>query len=819
MSVDEKTKAICIALLHANSEDSAIGVLKSHGLWENPKIWRDFGDNDNNYSTAGAQQSDPVAALVEKLVNSADARLTNECMMAGINPESDEAPRSVRQAVARFIERAHNISNDTVGRIENWTATERRENAKKITLAATGLRGSPCFSIADSGEGQTPDAVPNTFMSLNKSNKLRTPFVHGKFNMGGTGVFRFCGERSLQLLITRRNPAILASEKDGEMWSFTVVRRDDPTGGERSSVYRYLAPVDATDSRMGGVLRFKSDTLPIFPDANQAYAREAEYGSLIKLYNYKVKGRSNILMRDGLLSAVGVRLPNPALTIMFHECRDYEGKAGSFNTPFTGLVVRLSDDKTDNLEEGFPYSEIVTVNNQKLTVRVFGFKQGKAETYRSNADGVLFVVNGQTHGMLHSRFFGRNSVKLGNVADSLLAYVDCSEMDRRSQEELFMNTRESLADSEMRREIEKALERAFRSNPTLREFANKRRQEKLKNKLDNDKPLEETLKTIMQRSPSLASLFLRGERLSDAFKSAEVAPSVNFTGKEFPTFFRFSGKPSGFRLARNCEYGRSARIKFETDVESNYFGRPKEPGTYAVSCRRMSGGEQVPLQNHRMNLSNGTATLTVDLPASVHVGEQVVVELIVNDDNQTKPFLNVCDLTLVVKTERDPTQNPHVPKPPSDKPGEGQTAPSSVALPNATWVHEAEWETYGFDKFSGVKIEQVPTDDERRAYDFYVNADNFYLLNELKRAPIGTAGALREQFKVGMVLIGLALIHDSPESEDSDALASRVQASTRALSMMILPIINLLGDLNEDVRDTEYEIDQEDAQTDTLEDA
>ena len=240
--MSDDPKAVCLELLHAESEADVIEILRKQEYWEDEKVWRDFGDNDNNYSTAGAQQSDPVAALVEKLVNSADARLTNECMMLGIDPESDAAPRSVREAVGQLIEKAQNTSNETVGRIENWTASQRRENAQKITLAATGLRGSPCFSIADSGEGQTPDAVPNTFMSLNKSNKLRTPFVQGKFNMGGTGVFRFCGDRSLQLLITRRNPSILSGENDGDMWSFTVVRRDDPTGGERSSVIGISRP-------------------------------------------------------------------------------------------------------------------------------------------------------------------------------------------------------------------------------------------------------------------------------------------------------------------------------------------------------------------------------------------------------------------------------------------------------------------------------------------------------------------------------------------------------------------------------------------------
>jgi hypothetical protein len=69
----------------------------------------------------------------------------------------------------------------------------RRDVARGITLAATGVKGQegdPCLTIADQGEGQTPRKFPDTFLSLEKSNKLRIPFVQGKFNMGGTGVLQ-----------------------------------------------------------------------------------------------------------------------------------------------------------------------------------------------------------------------------------------------------------------------------------------------------------------------------------------------------------------------------------------------------------------------------------------------------------------------------------------------------------------------------------------------------------------------------------------------------------------------------------------------------
>jgi hypothetical protein len=134
--------------------------------------------------------------------------------------------------------------------------------------------------------------------------------VQGKFNMGGTGVLKFCGRRNLQLIVSRRNPKILRGRFDhpsDDQWGFTVVRREDPGDGRRSSVYTYLAPLGVLESKAlpghGGVLRFSSETMPIFPEGTNPYGREAEWGTLIKLYEYAATGfKSNILMRDGLLS-------------------------------------------------------------------------------------------------------------------------------------------------------------------------------------------------------------------------------------------------------------------------------------------------------------------------------------------------------------------------------------------------------------------------------------------------------------------------------------------------------------------------------------
>src|SRR5262245_33282020 len=286
---DAQLRALCLALMKADSEEEVIGLLKEAGLWDNKDLWRFYGDYENNYNTIGNQQGRPDAALVEKVVNAVDARLLNECLVRGIDPEGPQAPQSIRQAVAMFFDDHYNPDSPHAGQVKNWSNEKRTETARTLTLFATGAgakSGNPCFTISDNGEGQTPERMPDTFLSLTKSNKLRIPFVQGKFNMGGTGVFEFCGPNGLQLIVTRRNPAIPQGKfphASDTQWGFTVVRRENAGSGPvRNSVYTYLAPIGADlKPSQGGVLRFTADVMPIFPHGRKPYSRDSQWGTLI----------------------------------------------------------------------------------------------------------------------------------------------------------------------------------------------------------------------------------------------------------------------------------------------------------------------------------------------------------------------------------------------------------------------------------------------------------------------------------------------------------------------------------------------------------
>ncbi len=826
---DEQLKELCISLIQADTGTDVIDLLKKAGCWGRQEVWRFYGDYENNYSTIGTQQSRPDAALVEKLVNSVDARLMNECLMQDTLPESPAAPQSIREAVALFFESAQKPSSTHTGLIREWPDSMRTEIARGITLSATGATardGSLCFSVSDCGEGQTPEAMPNTFLSLTETNKMRIPFVQGKFNMGGTGVLRFCGKHNLQLVVSRRNPDILKgklSHPSDTQWGFTIIRREDPEGNRRSSVYTYLAPVGAENNHgKGGVLRFSAETMPIFPDGRNAYSRTSAWGTLIKLYEYSATGyRSHILRKDGILGRIDLLLPDIALPMRLHECRSsYRGHEGSFETTLTGIKVRLEDDKAENIEHGFPDSSPINVMGEEMTVTIYAFKKGRADTYRKN-EGIIFVVNGQTHGYLTQDFFTRKKAgSFSYLADSLLVVVDCSGLSGRAREDFFMNSRDRLSGGELRIEIERALEELLKNHSGLRELKERRRREEIAAKLDDSKPLEDILESLLKHSPTLSALFLQGKRISTPFKTLQAQTKEGpYEGKKFPTYFKFRGKNYGVELHRECHINMRCRIIFETDAANDYFSRDVDRGEFRLTMIKGGAEASVPVRNYILNLQNGIASLSFNLPEDACTSEELHLLSIVSDASRIAPFEN--RFTIKVTEAAKPSEGSSTRrKPPSDKEGQEREMPSGIQMPNIRLVDEADWpnRTPPFDQYTALRIkhagQQDPNDgngDAPDIYDFFINMDNLYLKSELKAGGKEDPEVIRARFKYGLVLVGLALLQQDAQNKkrsggDNDEepeenghkenIESRVEAVSKALAPIIVPMIDSLGALD-----------------------
>ena len=785
-----KYDELCLALMRADSTDEVVGLLQRAGYWDAQEVWRSLGDNPGNLSIVANQQSDPVAALAEKLTNAVDARLINACLEAGADPEDLEGPDSPRAAVARFVDRKSLEAEKYGGDVWDWPSRERSLHAEKITVAVTGgaKRSPACVSIADAGEGQGPSMFPETLCSLASSNKDRIPFAQGRYNMGGSGALRFCGPKHLQLVVSRRNPHIAApSTDDAGMWGFTVLRREPPRPGHKNSVYTYLAPMGAQAAPgRGEVLRFDAPTLAIFPDDSQASTRAAsvpcgrdsEHGTFVKLYDYlPVLSKRGVCATHefSLLRRLEVCLLDLALPAKVYDCRAPGTSPGNptNSVAMYGLANRLDRHQESGeataMEPGFPDRQALRVEGQEVVVTVYAFglgtdKSPKARMYRSSDYGVAFSLNSQTQARRSWQFFHRKEVGLSLLSSSLLVHVDCTALSPQARDDLFMASRDRIADTGFSKILIAELSKALRDNPKLKELKERRTRELAAGSADAAEAAERVIRSLYDQDRDLLRFLLEGRRLPMPSPPPEPEPCV---GKRHPTYFRHSKNPRDRHVHRQVVAGNSCTLMFHTDAVDDYFTRDIDPGDWDLRLITETPPHADDtwgmLESSRMLLRSGDAQLTVTV-SDAQPGDTYRYELIVNDKTMLTRFAN--EFTLEFLDKKTPP-----PKPPPP--------PRHYKLPEMKPVIRADWNSMSppFTETTAVRVYGNGTDSKGNdVYDWFWNEDNASLVSETRRAArsrrAGEAELIRSTFYQAMLLTGVSALrtHErmNRQREDTD---------------------------------------------------
>jgi len=760
----DQARALCLQLLHAETEESVIEVLRQQGFGDDRTAWMPYGDIPNNRGIVGNQQSSPVAALVEKLVNSFDAVLTAECFRKGIDPMGSQAPHTMREANELLL-------GVPGGRISNLDpGTSRTQLAERIQLVACGTKESPCYLIIDDGEGQSPEQFPRTFLSLLRENKTRIPFVQGKYNMGGTGVLQFAGTNSFQLIISHRQPDLLqtSSDSSSRQWGFTLIRRLEPGPEQPQSTYVYLAPG-------GQVPSFFADSLMVRP-GRYPYAYEGllDSGTCIKLWNYKLPGRLKTLSTLDLRYALERHLPEPALPIRIYERRPGY-RAHYYDTTMSGLYAVLGDNLED-IEPGFDTGSPLNIPNVGCAeLRIVVIQEG-VEDKRYPA-GVFFIVNGQLHSELGSDFISRRT-KLDYIADSLILMVDCSLLPTRIREDLFLASRDRMRQCDERIALEDSIVEYLKDHSGLRDLNARRRQARLAS--SSKEEAAKVIQDLVRSDPSLAALFGRGQRIK--VPVGPLPEPVPYVGRQFPTYFRIVKEPSG-GLIKKCPRNRSCRVEFETDAANDYFSRAADPGHLE--------SHGLPILSS-VHLWNGRAALRYALPPTCNVGDRLKVELSVTDVSRVYPFES--KFIVEVEPEAVPAPSGAMPPPP------GATLTGDLHIVE---VRRDEWPRYNFDERSALELKYGDDD----TLDIYINMDNINLRNEIARRRSLDPELLRYWFKYGLCLLALGILyqqrqsgqHGTREAEQEDTsqnttehLASIAEAC-RGLAVTVIPVIAQLG--------------------------
>jgi hypothetical protein len=547
----------------------------------NPEIfkqenWFPLGENYSNFGVIENQQSNPIAALIEKVTNSIDATLMKRCFEEKIDPKSETAPKSMEEAVIKFFP-DH----------KQWDLQSfRRQQSENIQILADGPPRNTSVIVYDNGEGQHPEDFEETFLSLLRGNKNEIHFVQGKYNMGGSGGIVFCGKKRYQLIVSKR------FDHSGN-FGFTLIREHPLTKEEESTKkntwYEYLK----IDSQI--------PSFPIEEIELNLYGRKFTTGTIIKLYSYQFPSGYSGFTHD-LNQSINEFLFEPALPVLTVDKKERYPNDKVLELDFFGLKRRL--EKTDNeyVDEQFSehfkndlFQEMkVTCYVFKSKIKEYDVKQTKDVILRrffKNNMSVLFSINGQVHGHYTSEFITR-ALKLSLLKSHLLIHVDCTKMKYSFRKELFMASRDRLKDGDETKALRKYLaDKLGTASGRLTEIEKRRKDSIAVDSGDTQELLKSFTKNLPLNSElmKLLSQTFKLEQKQDKPKKNEDSKHVHkpvkepFLPQRFPSRFRLNVKNDGELEVAKIPIGGEKTIKFSTDVEDQYFDRTEEPGDLKIA--------------------------------------------------------------------------------------------------------------------------------------------------------------------------------------------------------------------------------------------
>jgi len=783
-------KNLCLDIMNAENCTEVVNILKNANLWDDKLLWRNYGDKQGSWATIN-NQGNPEFALTEKITNSVDAVLMNQCFESGLHPKSqdDKLPKTTRDAVHKYFENKEDLKkydldktlfdlDEVAGLQEYWDDKKVRKVAENINLSVGGNKSAhPKIAIADKGEGQTPEKLPETIMSLHTGNKKSITFAQGKWNQGGAGSILHCGQDSgiaLQFVLTRRNPKILelfSQEKTplDSNWSFTILRRNKPVKDGEVSEAVYLCP----ESK---VINFESKEMPIFPDKDKQFCKNSDYGTLIILFEYKLATSSAIFGSSALYRQLDAQLPKLPLPVRLYETRKRMQTDSEQTITLRGFSNFQENQyikgKGDKLEDISPRRGFIRCQNYKIIYDIFCFKKDKGATYIPKNAGLLWTINGQTHAISKNNFFAIDKLSFDEIKDDLLIVVDCSSIKNADREDFFKSSRDRLNnDFQLYKDIRENLISDLSQHTSLQELIQKRIDETVKEeKITDDETIEE-LQKLLQDLPDEEKDFLpEGFQLKKKKEVQIESGDLNLPKFKFPTFFVFEElkkeKVEIQKIDLEVEIGKVFSIKMFTDAETDYFERKNSPGKLQAIWNL--NGSNVEPENFTGPFlkPHGLCSISrITLPANVKPGEIINLEIIVTDKSNKEGFKLLA--SVFIKHEQ---KKLHIKKDKKDKtekkekiPPEGGQGVNTVeeVIQNpiiAQYVSPDEWKKLTGKDVDGDDVLHVQKNKkgDQTIYRLYLNRTNINLLAELKKKDMKYSEKIIEtKYKMGISLIAM----------------------------------------------------------------
>lgn len=209
------------------------------------------------------------------------------------------------------------------------------------------------------------------------------------------------------------------------------------------------------------------------------------------------------------------------------------------------------------------------------------------------------------------------------------------------------------------------------------------------------------------------------------------------------------------------------------------------------------------------------------MPEIVQAGDRLALTVEVMDETLIEPFTNRGHLTVAAEVHSKPGKpTKRESKPPPEQDGEPKDRAAGIDLPEVHWVNRDGWRHDRFgdnpmDRYSALRAVQAGTAQDGGvigSYVFYLNQDNDFVVTEMKASP-RNADLLKAQYQYGMTLAGMGAVRYASErqngkdGDDGDSgtwtIEDLVAATTDALSPLLLPMIDSLGELDvDDIEET-----------------
>lgn len=764
-------KKVCLTLMAAESEAQVDKILAGHPEFQEAKNWKPLDGRETNFNVTSNQASDGGKALTELMTNMVDAMLMKHAYLKGIDPKGKSAPATMYDAVDQLVHKMHGGKLVNLHSKDPWLKEFAQNNlAIGITGAKSKSEGLPCYTFADNGEGQNPDDFETTFLSLSAGNKKSIPFVQGKFNMGSSGVLRYCGRRWYKLIVSRRY------DKQGP-WGWTIMRRRPGAGDDLPIAEYFVAP-------NGKIPRFDAAELYPFHTVEQKrYDRmHIDAGTIVKLYDYQVG--SKFLSFRGSREALNENLVETILPFRILDLRQKPTKGkgpdrelGVDPRPFYGMEflllnshkeADLDDEEDASGERKIAVGQFTLPDLGKVSISAIALKRDIPSWLKSNNSNnrVFHAVNGQVQ-YKQTRGYLSTTCGFPALKDRIVVIVDASNLTFAAHNEVWKGDREHLSNTQDGERYVEEVTKTIKESDALDALQKKVAAEELERAAKTES--NTLFQKLVDRDPSLAGLLSNRDPSIKLPASGGAKPN----GKESGTEDEFKGvySPTFIRLEERFKkgvveipIGRSRPLSARTDAANDYLQRADNPGRVIVEddVRKKFGV--------REHLKDGRLTLYLSPEGTdIAVGDTFTFHIALHDEAMPEPVVTEEVSISIVADIADPDT-----KKPSQKAkqksgagdsksGQGEDAPTH-GLPACVLLTQDGREVKGyateawpedFSETDGGLIQ--PLGNEESLYK--INYDNAYHLKYRKAASGVARDVVTEKYILGMRILLLGCEH------------------------------------------------------------